>query len=344
MNEREKFITLKFDEGESRTMAILAPRLGANVISFDFQRTEWSHPVLVLEHVDCAAIVKNPTSYGIPILSPTPGRVGKNQDGEFWYKEKKYTITPTRHGFLRHCEWTPARVSESSTVLRTSVKPDNHNLCSKFHSSFRFEFDAELEITLGSSWLDLALQLKNTGEISQPLDVGFHPYLHKPLKCSVMIPANQLWELDCEKEKTPTGQCVPVSGRSDFRISRQLAPEEHWDHIFTDLIVDESRTHGHVIAWTEANEKIEYETGGAEHHRVRRCLTVNPQPKRGGIRHIQLYTPEGRSALSLEPLSCPPNALNLRAQGCANIDLCELLPGEVATFWMRVSLEIEALV
>ena len=80
--------------------------------------------------------------------------------------------------------------------------------------------------------------------------------------------------------------------------------------------------------------------GGRRRYLVRRGVRVYQAPSRGGIRHLQLYTPPGRPAISLEPLSCPPNAINLWSKGCEGIDLCELEPGEDATF--RISVFVDA--
>lgn len=96
-------LTNRHDTGV--TSAVVAPEWGANVVGLTFQAHDWAGPIPILEAVDIATIAAKPTSYGVPILAPTPGRVGRNQNGRFRYQGKDYCISPTRHGFLRNLPW-----------------------------------------------------------------------------------------------------------------------------------------------------------------------------------------------------------------------------------------------
>ena len=61
-------------DDEGVTTAVVAPCWGANVLALSYQSREWAWPIPVLEAVDIASIAAKPTSYGVPILAPTPGR------------------------------------------------------------------------------------------------------------------------------------------------------------------------------------------------------------------------------------------------------------------------------
>ena len=83
------------------TRAVVAPAWGAAVVALSVQETDWSWPVPVLEAVDLATMAAKPTSYGIPLLAPVPGRTGRDQSGRCTYRGEEYRLVPTRHGFLR---------------------------------------------------------------------------------------------------------------------------------------------------------------------------------------------------------------------------------------------------
>jgi galactose mutarotase-like enzyme len=113
--------------------------------------------------------------------------------------------------------------------------------------------------------------------------------------------------------------------------------------VFTGLELESENT---LDCWTEGREEIVMKDGHRAVMNVRRHVEI-PACLAGSehrpIRHVQLYTPPGRNAICLEPLSAPPNAVNLAARNNAHADLCELAPTAQALFEMRIRMEANAL-
>jgi len=320
-----------------RTTVIVAPQWGANVIGFAYQQKDWAWPIPILEAVDPATIAMKPTSYGMPILAPTPGRVGRNQSGVFTYRGRRYNVKPARHGFLRNLLWAVAEQDETSVSCVVDVNPP---VVPAEGEAFPFDFRAVYDVEVGPGALSCKLRLINTGQSTQPLNVGWHPYLHSTGPCTVRIPARSRWELDGEQEPTPTGEIREVAGPDDFRDGRSLGPNEHWDDVFTDLSSEE----GHVSCWLEGDAAVLAKDGKQLTYRVRRGINMDtPSGRVRPLRNVQLFTPQGRQAISLEPLSAPPNALNLLAEGHERADVCEVEPGEEVVFELTVHVRVRSL-
>lgn len=323
----EQFIDLVCQDDSGLTRASIAPTWGANVIAISYQAAEWSYPAPILEPVDPSALSASPSSYGIPILAPTPGRVGKNQSGEFTYRGKNYRIKPTRHGFLRHKSWKIQQFDSDHLICRTSVDVTNSPESKDF---FPFHFNATASFQVSPAKLTCRVTLENTAQYIQPLDLGWHPYFYQLGNHVVQIPAGLVWELDSEQEPTPTGKTQEVTGLYDFRSGRQIDSSEHWDHIFTGLDLAGDEAH----CYLEEVFPVELNSGISKNVRIRKNLWVTTEHPSGSVlpfNNIQLYTPAGRRAIALEPLSAPPDAINMHSRQMTDC-LSEVAPGEKVTF------------
>lgn len=329
-------LTQRSEAGTTR--AVVAPAWGAGVVALSVQRPDWAWPVPVLEAVDVATLAAKPTSFGIPLLAPAPGRTGRDQSGLFRYRGEEYRLAPPRHGFLRNLAWEVTRRSADEIVCTVEVRPEGEG---PGRYGFPYRFRAEHRVRAAPGELRSRLRLTNTGERTQPLNAGWHPYLHCEGEGTVSLPAAGRWQLDGRPEPIPTGRVLAVARDDDFRAGRRLKPDERWDDVFTDLAAD---AEGIAHCWVEERSRLLGRDGTETLWRLRRFVRFStagasePRP----IRHVQLYLPPGRRAVAIEPLSAPPDALNLLARGHERADVCELEPGESAAFEIAVGLEAEA--
>ena len=320
---------LGFECAEGRTHAVIAPEWGANVLSLTMWDSRLRWPLPLFESVDPSSIAMAPTSYGMPLLAPTPGRVGKDQSGAFRYRGKLYLVEPSRHGWARSIPWSVARRTSSSLTCVAELEAERKP------GLFPFRLRATHEVRIGHGVLASRVLLENIGEHQSPANVGWHPYLHRPDECIVQFPAASYWELSNDSEPTPTGRVLPVTPDLDFRSGRSLQGDQ-WDHVFTNL------GNGAEIACSVRQRVICLTRQGASVRAsiVREVLLDEPHEDRmQPIRNIQLYTPPGRRAVSLEPLSCPPDAINLLANGADRGHVVELKPGESASFAIRLHIQ-----
>jgi aldose 1-epimerase len=332
-----KFHHLQHSNETGVTRAVVAPGWGANVMELSFQSHEWDTPVPVLEEVDIKAVSRKPSSYGIPILAPTPGRVGQNQNGSFRYMGESHTVSPSRHGFLRDVPWGVSQHSSSEVTCCVDVHAGS---LPELLKGFPYMFTAVYDVRVRHQAVVLRVSLQNTANYVQPLNVGWHPYLHRSDRCRVCIPSSERWELDGNPEPVPTGRILPVSGEDDFRLGRYLDVREHWDDVFTGL----EGQNGVVTCWVE--EQCNLPTTGRE--RVRATLrrfvrfSIGTKDSSPGLGNIQLYTPPARRAICLEPLSCPPDAVNLLSQEHSRADVCNVAPGDEVQFEIMVGISVGA--
>ncbi|GAA1115260.1 hypothetical protein [Nesterenkonia jeotgali] len=144
-----------------------------------------------------------------------------------------------------------------------------------------------------------------------PFGAGFHPYLTAggaPLKeCRLRLPARTM--LKTKADGSVTGR---KSVSADFDLTNgPLLAGRRIDHAFTDLPEE---------GWTA--ELVHGPSGF-----VVRMIADTPW--------VQVYTGEriDRAGVAVEPMTCPPNALN------SGEDLIHLEPGT----WFRVGYSIEAI-
>jgi aldose 1-epimerase len=321
------------DEEQGTTSAVIAPSWGANVLAVSLQHPDLAWPIQLLESMDLATIALKPTSYGVPLLAPTPGRVG-GKESSFVYEGQRYAAIPPRHGFLRNRAWETIESSPDAVVCALDVDAGLTPA-----GAFPFEFKARYEVQLVNGGFRAALRLENSSSRTQPLAVGWHPYLFRSQACSLHIPAASRWELNAADEPTPTGRIVRVEDQDDFHRTRQLGWDEHWDETFTDL------PKGPVSCWTEEVAPLRTNAGGKVMGRIRRVVAFNAGEGRGArpLRHVQLYTPPSRQAICIEPLSAPPDAVNLLAAGNTRADVSALAPGEEAIFEAEFRIEVSLL-
>src|SRR5208337_3953900 len=126
----------------------------------------------------------SPTSFGMPLLAPTPGRIGENQNGYFDYRGRTYIIKPARHGMARHCQWEVLSQSADTIECSTEIRSETNDCL------FPFNLLATHRVTLASRTLRSLVKLQNIGNNLMPANVGWHPYLHLPEECTVYLPAN----------------------------------------------------------------------------------------------------------------------------------------------------------
>lgn len=325
-----EIVELEHLGGAGVTRASVVPAWGANLVRFGYRQSEWASEISALETVDADALAASPTSFGMPLLAPTPGRVGRNQSGRFRYRGLEYAIAPSRHGMVRQAPWRVVEQGESELRLETEIE-----------GPAPFHFRATHQVSLGERLLRSRVGLENIGQRMQPLNVGWHPYLRRPPgPCEVSIPAAGRWVLDDELEPTPTGEIESVGAdRVFFAPPRFLESGDHWDDVFTGL----EATDGLAVCWIESEESVALDSGAERRVTVRRVVEVPTGPadrSLAPVPHVQLYTPPGREAISIEPLSSVPDAINLAGRGVEETGLCEVPPGGRIAFEIALRLEI----
>ncbi len=291
-------------EGGDGAVAEVVPSLGNACWRF-----ECNGPVL--EAVDRATFLAKPTSCGIPLLFPFPNRI---RDGRFAFEGAECVVNPPRHGFVRDRAWKVDRVAaseEDGAIVRSVFDAADHpDILAQWPSSFRLA----ATYRLFERTLTLSFEVENTGDRAFPYGYGIHPYFERPARGVVRVPAHKRWEL---VDSLPTGELVAVTGGYDLRHGADVL-EVQLDDILTGLDADDR---GEVSCSID-----DLENGWRTTVRF----------DREAFPHVVVYTPPApRTAICVEPNTCPTDAFNLASRGI-DANVLVLQPGKSARFDVHI--------
>ena len=252
----------------------LIPSLGCNITSLilDGQSVLDTNtdPKLLLEDFLCKS----------DFLAPFPNRIS---DGKYEFKGKTHQLKKNEiarghaiHGLIIKKEFKKIKevLSElsSKVIFLTKIKPDEFQ-------GYPFHLQIEISFELFEKKLVINVIAINIGENDAPYGVGWHPYLKVGKKvdyCQFTIPAKSILEVDTIKELIPTGNMLA----NDFGVNKKEINETTFDTCFTDLGSN-----------SVLFENIE--------------LFMDKSMK-----FVQVYTPDNRESIAVEPMSCAPDAFN----------------------------------
>jgi aldose 1-epimerase len=246
-----------------------------------------------------------PTGARGQVLFPWPNRTG---DGEWTFSERiaHPTVDDVEHATAIHglVRWRPFRID--------SVNQNRCVLSLLLHPTPDYPFLSEISVAyhLGSLGLTVTTTVLNRDEVPIPFGVGFHPYL------TVTTPTIEGAELEVPAKayvatnarKLPTGEILPLAGHPlDF--SRRKSVNGHdLDVTYTELLRDDSGMTTVIV--TDS-------TGGEVELSVDRTFP-----------YVQVFTGDTlekgrrRTAIAVEPMTCPPDALR------SGKDIVVLEPGQ----------------
>jgi aldose 1-epimerase len=259
--------------------AVLLPGRGMLVASFRHRGAE------ILRRVDdLEAAAQRGSTAGIPLLHPWANRLAGLQ-----YQAAGRNVELDPSSPLLHFDdrGLPMHGVPWSLLAWDVVKAGSDRLVARLDWSrndllavFPFRHRLEMTATLASDYLTLETTLIAAPDSPVPVAFGFHPYVGLPnlprAEWRLQLPALRRFVLD--KAGIPTGQ-VEAFGPFDA-----LLDDQHFDEGFAVL-----------------EEPAAFSLTGAD-----RCVTVEFLR---GYRYVQIFAPEGKDLVALEPMTAPTNAL-----------------------------------
>lgn len=241
-------------------------------------------------------------------LMPWPNRL---RDGRYEFDGREYAVAlsepATRtaiHGLVRWANWAAVEHGDSRVTMEHVLHPQ---------AGWPGILRLRIEYALGDRGLAVNASATNVGAAACPFGAGFHPYLTLGTRTvdslTVQAPGRSYLEAD--------ERGIPVSKRSvqdtplDFRSGRALGGDK-LDHGFTDLERD-----------PDGLARVRLAAEGSDHR-----MTLWMDEAYG---YLMLFTgdtlapPRRRRGLAVEPMTCPPNALQ------SGEGVVRLAPGEVFT-------------
>lgn len=264
---------------------------------------------------------KPPLSAGL-VLFPWPNRV---RDGGWSFAGTAHQLEITEparnnasHGLVRHLDWelVSAGAAHVEQAVDLEARP-----------GWPYPLRQVVRHEVDGAGLTVTHTVTNTGSRRAPFGLGVHAFLRAgdaPLDtCTLQLSATRGLPLDRERN-LPDGPVRDVAPAQDFRTARSLAGV--WlDTPFTGLGRDpdgRARTWLHAPDGTAACLWTSPELGWVQ------VFTADPA-------HDQAYPGRGR-ALAVEPMSCPPDALN-SGEGLVVLD-----PGQSWTARWGITGEVPA--
>ena len=242
------------------------------------------------------------------LLAPWPNRIDR---GRYTFSGTEYQLDLSEpglgnaiHGLTRWKNWAPTMHAQDQVLLTHMLHGrQGYPFCLRIDVAYRLGPDTGLEVSITA---------RNVGTRPVPYGTGAHPYLTAgtPVvdECELSLPAAQ-W-LPVDDRCIPLGPAKDVDGTPyDFRQSRPIGGTR-LDHALTGLERDAAgrawarlRTNGNQVAlWVD------------EGYRWLQVFTGDP-----------LDAAQRRSAVAIEPMTCPPNAF------VSGVDLLMLEPGDSVT-------------
>ncbi|MFV0286931.1 MAG: hypothetical protein ACK5IM_11200, partial [Demequina sp.] len=255
-----------------------------------------------------------PGDYRGALLAPWPGRLA---DGRFTWRGHAFDVgldeedrRTALHGRVADRTWQWRLASPVAVTLGTVLGDD---------AGYPWRVDLTVTVAVTERGITHTVTATNLGDEPAPLGWGVHPYLvaGPPADATgsdagaadawtLTVPADTVMSVAPER-LLPRG-IGPVGPGLDCRTGRPLRGLA-LNHTFGDLARDED---GFAVARLEGSTAVEVEVDA-------------------GYRWIQIYTAEAaegparRASVAVEPMTCPPDALNSR------IDLLALEPGATAS-------------
>lgn len=318
-----QLITLR---GPNGACASIAPWSGANLIELALSPDPNEQAVQLIDTpADAQTLLREPTRWGSPVLFPFPSRVANSS---YTYQDQVYHLDPppggvgpARHGFVLQQSFCVDNYGSNDDHAHATLiyMGDDANITRQFPSAFRLI----LRFQLGTNGLVLQVYGENMGGKVMPIGFGWHPYFRLPIgelgsreQCRLQVPCAATWEMS--DDLVPTGRTLPVTDKLDLRQAPMLG-DATFDNGFSDCErSDDNRTKAMLI--DEVNNMQ---------------LVVDAGPS---FSNWVIYTPPQRSAICLEPYTCPGNAFNIEAAGIP-VGVVHLRPGQSWEDDVRISLQ-----
>jgi aldose 1-epimerase len=250
---------------------------------------------------------KRPSSGGIPLLFPFPGRIAC---GSFEFQGKTYAVPPgdglgnALHGFVFDRPWRLVDCSETHVTAEFQGAIDAPDTLDQWPNDYRIRATYRLE----AERLICEVRYDNPGQGPLPCAFGTHAYFRLPLggkgkveETVLTAPVDAQWVF---RDMIPTGTLEQNESTESLPRGLRLG-----DQAFDD---------GYRLS--------KGKTGPIE-------TTVSA----GGVTLAQscdasfgcyvIYTPGSREAVCIEPYTCVPNPFELEAEGVKS-GLEVLAPGD----------------
>jgi aldose 1-epimerase len=264
------------------------PDLGACIAGL------WHRDTPVLLSADPGSMTASRPSGSFPLV-PYSNRLGYRR---FRWKGHEHTTQPnfgdnphSLHGVGWLRAWEIVSSNAVELVVRYRHQPD---------ADWPFAFEASQYFTLTPQSMHIEMVLTNTGDVVQPVGLGWHPYFPKRARSRLHIELSERWDSDATQ--------LPV------RKVAQPGIDSDVSHLAFDNCFDGWRGAARI-----RDEKFSLQ------------LTSS-------LDRLVVYTPQNKDYFCIEPVSHVSNAIHM-ADPAAH-GLRSVAPGESTDAWMQIDIAV----
>ena len=287
----------------------ILPQAGFNLYYWTFEGKE-----ILMEPVD---IRKYGSSYGIPILFPTPNRI---KNGTYIWQGREYHMDKRGqrvllHGLVKDEPFTVTKLEayEDSAVCEAEIAIKEGNA---LYEGYPFACTLTVRYTLDAAGLHMAASVHNDDEKELPFGFAVHPYFSKrgdANKVFLTVPCKRVYEAD--ENLIPSGRILPVDEAKTIWDGYHSVESLYLDNVFRGMTADKE-------------SKVQYEDV-VVHISGSDCF-----------RNAVVFTPHDRPGFCIEPQTNATNCINMHAQGLLDESGLLVLPAG-KTFNCEVNYTIE---
>jgi len=219
------------------------------------------------------------SKYNSAILFPFPNRI---TDGKFEFKNKSYQLEINEtalnnrlHGLVFNTNFTIKEYSTSEEQAKiVFTYKYNGNV-----DGFPFPYNLELTYTFTKNNVSLNFEVLNEGKTAFPFGIGWHPYFKVPNLGNSTLNFEAKTQYLVNKNMIPTEE-APLKFKTPLLIK---------DTFLDDCFITEKST---TSLKTDAYN-----------------IEIDSSSKKP-TSFLQVYTPESRDCIAIEPMTCAPNSFN----------------------------------
>ncbi len=252
----------------------------------------------------------NGSSFKSNKLSPFPNRI---KDGKYQFNGEHYQLdinfpqeNNSIHGLLYDAPFDV--INANANEEKASIElMHQYNGNSK---GFGFPFTLKLVYTYRKNELVCATSVINTGNKVMPYSDGWHHYFTTGSSVDsleLLLPVTHKYVVD--------QQMIPTGEKEKFETFSNPKPIHETE--FDDCFVLNGQSGQVKLRDPEKNITI----------------TLTTERGEGKYNFVQVYIPEDRKTIAIEPMTCPPDGLNNKE------GLIELAPGESKDFLFTISVK-----
>lgn len=218
--------------------------------------------------------------YQAALLFPFPNRL-KNGTFEFegkthHFEHNDFGRPNALHGMIHNKGFVVESHEENEVTLRFDYSGED--------TAYPFPFKIELMYALQEKSLEVALKITNSGPENMPCGFGWHPYFYTENFEETRLKTPLLMEVDIDEQMIPTGRKGPFNAFDDFQnisnfdLDTCFKIQEPSERASTFLKLINGNT---IEVWQDQNFEF-----------------------------IQVFTPNEKASVALEPMTCNIDALN----------------------------------